>query len=90
MLIYPITIVLIILNVLPTKWATKLLFRGVVISTIVFSFPDFLTSLGFAENMVGIKNSIPMGTAGLGWLAPSFLVAIIVISWQHFNNSNEA
>ena len=90
MLIYPITIVLIILNVLPTKWATKLLFRGVVISTIVFSFPDFLTSLGYAENMVGIKNSIPMGTAGLGWLAPSFLVAIIVISWQHFNNSNEA
>ena len=40
--IYPISIVLILLNVLPEKWATPLVFRAMVITAFVFSIPDVL------------------------------------------------
>jgi len=46
MFIYPITIILILLNVVPDKLATVLVFRTVVITTIIFSVPDFLNSIG--------------------------------------------
>ena len=42
MFIYPITIVLIILNSMPTKFASALVFRAVTLITCVFSIPDFL------------------------------------------------
>jgi len=46
MFIYPITIILILLNVVPDKYASKQVFRAVVITTILFSIPDFLGSIG--------------------------------------------
>jgi LIVCS family branched-chain amino acid:cation transporter len=42
MFIYPITIALILLNVLPDKYASKLVYRGVTIAVLLFSIPDFL------------------------------------------------
>ncbi|WP_316930961.1 branched-chain amino acid transport system II carrier protein [Dokdonia sp. MED134] len=78
MFIYPITIVLIILNALPDKWTTVLVFRSVVIATILFSAPDFWASLGFSEQMKGIKEFIPLGTVSLGWLLPAVITLIAV------------
>ncbi|WP_375252040.1 branched-chain amino acid transport system II carrier protein [Dokdonia donghaensis] len=78
MFIYPITIVLIILNVLPDKWTTVLVFRSVVIATILFSAPDFWASLGFSEQMKGIQEFIPLGTVSLGWLLPAVITLIAV------------
>lgn len=40
MFIYPLTIVLIFLNVLPEKYASKKVFRWVVVTTLLFSIPD--------------------------------------------------
>lgn len=76
MFIYPITIVLIILNALPDKWTTVLVFRSVVIATILFSAPDFWASLGFSEQMKGIQEFIPLGTVSLGWLLPAVITLI--------------
>ncbi len=76
MFIYPITIVLIILNVLPEKWASKLVFRAVVIATFVFSIPDFLGFIVPPESLVGIKNSIPLANYSLGWVLPMFVTLI--------------
>ena len=76
MFIYPITIVLIILNSLPDKWTTVLVFRSVVIATILFSAPDFWASLGFSEQMKGIQEFIPLGTVSLGWLLPAVITLI--------------
>lgn len=78
MFIYPITIVLIILNALPDKWTTVLVFRSVVIATILFSAPDFWASLGFSEQMKGIQEFIPLGTVSLGWLLPAVITLIVV------------
>lgn len=78
MFIYPITIVLIILNALPNRWTTVLVFRSVVIATIIFSAPDFWASLGFSEQMKGIQEFIPLGTVSLGWLLPAVITLIVV------------
>lgn len=67
MFIYPITIVLILLNVLPEKWASPIVFRWVVITTIVFSIPDFLGTLGVTLNM----EWLPLTPYRLGWVLPA-------------------
>lgn len=74
MFLYPITIVLILLNIVPDKYASKTVFRGVVLVTFIFSIPDFLGFIIPRENLVGIKNLIPLANASLGWVIPAILV----------------
>jgi LIVCS family branched-chain amino acid:cation transporter len=78
MFIYPITIVLILLNVLPERWASKLVFRGVVIITFIFSIPDFLGFFGFKENLTLLKEWIPLSSQTLGWVIPAFVVFVLL------------
>lgn len=77
MFIYPITIVLILLNVVPNKYASSTVFRVVVLATIVFSIPDFLGSIGFGESIAGFTNWIPLSEFQMGWVLPA-LVAFIL------------
>ncbi len=74
MFIYPITIVLIILNVLPEKWAAPSVFRWVVGVTILFSIPDFLNSIGWGEKVSQFTTWIPLKGLSLGWVIPAILV----------------
>ncbi|KGL62592.1 branched-chain amino acid transport system II carrier protein [Polaribacter sp. Hel1_85] len=76
MFLYPITIVLILLNIVPNKYASKLVFRSVVLVTFIFSIPDFLGFIIPRENLVGIKNLIPLANSSLGWVIPAFLVFV--------------
>ena len=76
MFLYPITIVLILLNVVPDKYASKLVFRGVVLVTFIFSITDFLGFIIPRENLAGIKRVIPLADHSLGWVLPSLLVFI--------------
>lgn len=76
MFIYPITIVLILLNVVPNKYATVLVFRVVVIATILFSVPDFLGSIGFGESIAGLINWIPLSEYQMGWVLPALGVFV--------------
>lgn len=78
MLIYPVTIVLIFLNILPEKYATVTAFRAVVVTTLLFSIPDFLSTLGMADNIQPIKDGIPLANYSLAWLLPSIVVFIIL------------
>ena len=77
MFIYPITIVLILLNVLPEKFATPKVFRGVILTTVIFSIPDFLGSIGFSQAIAGIQQWIPLSGYSLGWIIPALLVFIV-------------
>nr|WP_299385943.1 branched-chain amino acid transport system II carrier protein [Allomuricauda sp.] len=77
MFIYPITIVLILLNVLPEKWASPTVFRWVVVVTILFSIPDFLGSIGWGESISGITQWIPLSQAHMGWVLPALVVFAI-------------
>jgi len=78
MFIYPITIVLIFLNVLPNKWASSLVFKAVVFVTFVFSIPDFLQFLLPADSLTEIQNMIPFSKESLGWVLPALMTFIAV------------
>ncbi len=78
MFIYPITIVLILLNVVAEKYASKLVFRTVVLVTFLFSIPDFLGFIIPRENLAGIKSYIPLAEFSLGWVIPACLVFVVV------------
>jgi len=74
MFLYPITIVLILLNVLPDKFASVLVFRAVVLVTFIFSIPDFLGYFISEDYLIGIKSWIPFANFNLGWVLPAFLL----------------
>ncbi len=78
MFIYPITIVLILLNVVPERFASPKVFKAVVLATIVFSVPDFLGSVGWGETIAGIRPYIPLSTFSMGWVLPGFLVFLLL------------
>jgi LIVCS family branched-chain amino acid:cation transporter len=75
MIVYPVTIVLIILNVLPEKYTTKQVFKAVVITAIIFSIPDAL-NIYFADSqfMVTLLKFIPLAKYSLGWVLPSLVL----------------
>tara|TARA_R110000765_G_scaffold88010_3_gene168411 strand:+ start:241 stop:1518 length:1278 start_codon:yes stop_codon:yes gene_type:complete len=77
MFIYPITIILILLNVVPEKWATPFVFRTVTIATILFSIPDFLNSIPSLAPKPETFSWIPLQEYSLGWVLPA-LVAFIL------------
>ncbi len=78
MFIYPICIVLILLNVVPEKLASKTVFRGVVLVAFIFSIPDFLGFIIPKENFEFINETIPFAKQNLGWVLPAFLTFILV------------
>jgi LIVCS family branched-chain amino acid:cation transporter len=74
MFIYPITIVLILLNVVPEKYGSANVFKAVVLTTMIFSIPDFLGSVGLSGKLVVIQEFIPLSTYSMGWVLPALLV----------------
>jgi LIVCS family branched-chain amino acid:cation transporter len=78
MFIYPLTIVLILLNVMPEKFASKIVFKAVVFITILFSIPDFLGFLVSVESLKELTKIIPLAEHNLGWVLPALLTFIIV------------
>lgn len=89
--IYPITIVLILLNVLPERISSSLVFRGVVLTTFVFSIPDFLGFFIDAEWLTNIKSVIPLANKSLGWVLPAILIFLLIniIKKPHLGQINE-
>jgi len=77
MFIYPITIVLILLNVMPERFASPVVFKAVVFTTILFSIPDFLGSIGQGDVVAGLQNYIPLSRFSMGWVLPSAAVFIL-------------
>lgn len=75
--IYPITIVLILLNVLPEKIASPLVFRTVVLVTFLFSIPDVIGFISPSEDLAMVTNYIPFSSQSLGWVLPAFLAFVI-------------
>ncbi|WP_299884093.1 branched-chain amino acid transport system II carrier protein [uncultured Lacinutrix sp.] len=78
MFIYPITIVLILLNVLPERFASTIVFRGVVIVTFLFSIPDFLKFIIPPENLESVVNLVPLAKDSLGWVLPSLITFLLL------------
>ena len=77
MFIYPITIILILLNVVPEKYASPLVFKTVTIATILFSVPDFLGSIRAIAPAADTFSWIPLQQYSLGWVLPALLLFIV-------------
>jgi len=77
MFIYPITIILILLNVVPDKYASPLVFKTVTIATILFSIPDFLGSISALAPAADTFSWIPLQQYCLGWVLPALIVFIV-------------
>lgn len=88
MFIYPITIVLILLNVLPEKYATNSVFRIVVLVTFIFSIPDFLKFIVPIENLQGIQELIPLSQHSLGWVIPTVITFVLVNTVKFLKTSD--
>jgi len=87
--VYPITIVLILLNMISEKYASKLVFRGVIIVTLIFTIIDLLGFVIPKENLVGIKSMILFEEYSFGWVLPS-LVVFVVLNLVKNNSMKEA
>lgn len=77
MFIYPITIVLIVLNVLPDKYTAAIIFKIVVFITFLFSIPDFLAFIIDEKYLNEIVPIIPFANNHLGWVLPAVITFII-------------
>ena len=71
--VYPITIVLILLNVLPEQIATPFVFRVVVCITFLFSIPDVIGFISPSESLKAFISYIPFAKHSLGWVLPAFI-----------------
>lgn len=87
MFIYPICIVLILLNVIPEKLASKLVFRAVVLVAFIFSIPDFLGFIIPVENLEFINETIPFAKQNLGWVLPALVTFILVNVFEKLKSS---
>ncbi|WP_115460609.1 branched-chain amino acid transport system II carrier protein [Winogradskyella aurantiaca] len=74
MFIYPISIVLILLNLFDDDWASKSIHRMVVLTAFVFSIPDFLQFFVKAEQLQPFVDAIPLASYNMGWVLPSVIV----------------
>ncbi|MFD2822747.1 branched-chain amino acid transport system II carrier protein [Lacinutrix iliipiscaria] len=77
--IYPITIVLILLNVLPERFASPLAFRATVIITFIFSVPDVLNFISPSVSLNEIIQIIPLAENNLGWVLPTLITFVCVV-----------
>lgn len=89
MFIYPITIVLILLNVISDRFATKTVFRGVVFVTFLFSIPDFLGFLLPEGRLEGVKEIIPLADQNLGWVLPA-IITFLVLNIKNFTTNSSS
>lgn len=89
MLIYPLTIVLILLNNLPRKFRTSFIMRIVVVIAILFSLPDALKYIVSEDAFSNILNFIPLSAEGLGWLLPTVTAFVIAALFQKKGNATK-
>lgn len=86
--IYPITIVLILLNVIPKKLASPLVFRAVTITTIALSIPDFLQFFLADGSLDTITKFIPLSQKGMGWVLPAFVVFLLINLYTYMTSKS--
>ncbi len=89
-LIYPLAVVLILLNILPEKYIDKKVFRTVIVVTFLFSLPDFLEFLMPEFQILDTyKNLIPLTKHKLGWLLPALLSFGVMVLINRSSTGNK-
>jgi len=78
MFIYPVTIVLVLLNVLPDRWASALVFKCTIATTVLFSVPTFVNSMMYSETFAVLEEQLPLGNEQMAWVIPALITFAIV------------
>jgi len=73
--IYPTTIILMALHVLPASWATPKAFKAAVLVCFVANTPAFLDSLGY-PTLQEATAFMPLTSQGLAWVLPVILSVV--------------
>lgn len=77
--IYPVALVLIIMNLFDNLIVNKRIYKGAVYGTLCISIIDGITALGvdigIVKNIVAI---LPLGKQGFGWILPALIGIVIV------------
>ena len=73
--IYPTTIILMTLHVLPASWATPTAFKTAVLVCFVANTPAFLDSLGYSA-LKEATAFLPLSSQGLAWVLPVLLSVV--------------
>lgn len=73
MFIYPLTITLILLNILPDRYTQPAVFKWVVYMVFLFSIPDFLKSIGWDTLLGQLPARIPLSEYSMGWVLPGLV-----------------
>ncbi|MGB0836663.1 MAG: branched-chain amino acid transport system II carrier protein [Flavobacteriaceae bacterium] len=76
-LAYPVTIGLILLNLVPNRYATKKVFSWVIAVVFLFSLPDVIGYFS-PETVAVLYGILPLAKESLAWLIPGLLTFIIV------------
>ncbi len=87
--IYPITIVLILLNVLPERLASPLVFRAVVCITFLFSIPDVIGFIRPSESLKNILTLVPLSEYNLGWVWPAIATCLCIWLFEFFKSKQD-
>lgn len=73
-IVYPIAIVLVIINVFDNLIENKKIYIGATIGTFCVSLIDGLSAMGVNTSVVGdFVQNLPLADSGLGWLFPAIL-----------------
>lgn len=75
--VYPITIILIFLNVLPEQLSSKWVFKIAVWITLLFSIPDAILFLSPNEDLKAIMDYVPLANYSFGWVLPAIASLLI-------------
>lgn len=79
-LIYPVVIVLIVMNIfdryIPYKWA----YRGAVLGAFLWSIIDVLK--GYVPSVEPIALMMPLDADGFGWIIPAVVLAVVAVLIQ--------
>lgn len=79
MTIYPPVIMLILCALIDKTGISKHFYRGAVHTALILNIPYLLLSFKVPVNsVVEVLNSLPLASYKIGWLIPSFLVAIVM------------
>ena len=89
--IYPVAIILIVLNLFDDFIKNKVIYIGAVYGTLLVSIMDGLKSLGVNSPIFdNIINILPFWDKGFGWLVPAIIGMLISITFSKFNINNRS
>lgn len=77
-MVYPIAIILVIINVFDNLIENKKVYLGATVGTFCVSLIDGLSAMGINTSVAGqFVQSLPLADSGLGWLLPAILGIIL-------------